>query len=51
MSSSECFMQVDITTETETYKFGTTNLKFSILLTEDIDSYGIKKAKNIFLNH
>lgn len=45
MSSSECFMQVDITTETETYKFGTTNLKFSILLTEDIDLYGIKKSE------
>lgn len=45
MSSSECFIQEDITTNTATYKFGTTNLNFSLLLTEDIDSFGILRSE------
>ena len=45
MSSSECFIQEDITTNTATYKFATTNLDFSLLLTEDIDSFGILRSE------
>jgi len=35
--TSECFMQEDITTDSGSYKFGTTEMNFSLLLIEDIN--------------
>lgn len=37
MLTNECFIQESITTDYATFKFGTTNLNFSIMLGEDID--------------
>ena len=45
MSSLECFIQEDISTDTATYKFATTDLSFSVMLSEDLDSYGIKRSE------
>lgn len=45
--TSECFIQEDITTESGIYKFGTTEMNFSVLLTEDIDpKTSIRRSDN-----
>ena len=43
-ASSESFMLEEISTNFFTYKFGTSDLNFTLCMGEDLDSYGIKKS-------
>ena len=47
--SSECFMQEDITTNSGTYKFGTTEMNFSTLFAEDIDEVTGEKRSDYYI--
>ena len=40
LASSECFMLEEIKTNTQTYKFGTTNLNFSLCMNKELDDNG-----------
>ena len=44
LASSENFMLEEIATETRTYKFGTTDLNFSLCMNKEYDSYGNEKG-------
>lgn len=44
LTINECFMLKDITTQSEVYKFGTTDLHFSICFNQETDDKGIKKG-------
>ena len=44
-ASSESFMLEEISTNSFTYKFGTSDLNFTLCMGEDLDSYGIKKSR------
>ena len=43
LASSECFMLEEIKTNTPTYKFGTTDLNFSLCMNKELDSNGEAK--------
>ena len=43
LASSECFMLEEIKTNTQTYKFGTTDLNFSLCMNKEFDRYGYAK--------
>jgi hypothetical protein len=44
VASSENFMLEEISTQTKVYKFGTTDTKFTLCLTEDLDASGNLKS-------
>ena len=44
VASSENFMLEEIATQTKVYKFGTTDTKFTLCLTEDLDASGNLKS-------
>lgn len=44
LAGSESFMLEEITTNTRMYKFGTTDLKFSICMNKETDELGIEKG-------
>lgn len=44
LAVSECFMLEHITTDTCTYKFGTTDLKFTICMNKELDENGQEKG-------
>ncbi len=44
MAGSECFMLEEIKTDTMSYKFGTTDLEFSLCLNKEIDQNGNEKG-------
>lgn len=43
-ASTENFMLEEIVTNTRTYKFGTTDLNFSLCMNKEYDSYGNEKG-------
>lgn len=45
LAGSESFMLEEITTATRTYKFGTTDLNFSICMNKEIDDQGNEKGE------
>lgn len=45
MASSESFMLEEITTNTQRYKFGTTDLKFSLCMNKETDDSGNEKGE------
>lgn len=48
LAMNESFMLKDITTQTETYKFGTTDLNFSLCFNKEKDSSGVERG-NCFI--
>lgn len=44
LSKSESFMLEEIITDTKTYKFGTTNLNFTLCLAKELDDIGNEKG-------
>lgn len=51
MSLGECFILETIMTNTHTYKFGTTDVEFTLLLIEDKDAGGnIKSEKYVVMS-
>ncbi|MDO4468146.1 MAG: PBECR4 domain-containing protein [Bacillota bacterium] len=44
MASSENFMLEEITTDTKQYKFGTTDLKFTLCMNKELDDFGNEKG-------
>ena len=48
VASSENFMLEEIATQTKVYKFGTTDTKFTLCLTEDLDASGSLRDEDCF---
>ena len=44
LAGSEGFVLEEITTNTRNYRFGTTNLNFTLCLNKEFDSYGVQKG-------
>ena len=44
LASSENFMLEEIVTDSKTYKFGTTDLKFSLCMNKEYDNNGVEKG-------
>ena len=44
LAGSENFMLEEITTQTQTYKFGTTDLNFSLCMNKELDESGVEKG-------
>lgn len=51
VTSSESFMLEEITTETEIYKFGTTDTKFTLCLGKDLDKETHLPKNDLFVVH
>ncbi len=45
MAGTECFMLEEIKTDTLTYKFGTTDLNFTLCLNRETDENGVEKSE------
>jgi len=45
MAGSECFLLEEVKTDTMTYKFGTTDLEFTLCLNREKDQNGINKSE------
>ncbi len=45
MAESECFMLEEIKTSTMTYKFGTTDLHFTLCLNKELNENGLEKSE------
>ncbi|MCD8105877.1 MAG: PBECR4 domain-containing protein [Lachnospiraceae bacterium] len=45
LASTECFLLEEIQTDTTTYKFGTTDLNFTLCLNKETDSQGVEKSE------
>lgn len=44
LAGKECFLLEDIRTNTKVYKFGTTNMNFSLCMNKELDDYGQEKG-------
>ncbi|MCD8022272.1 MAG: PBECR4 domain-containing protein [Lachnospiraceae bacterium] len=45
LAETECFLLEEIQTDTMTYRFGTTDLNFTLCLDKDTDSDGLEKSE------
>ena len=44
LATSECFMLEEINTDTQIYKFGTTDLHFTLCMNKELDANGLEKG-------